>query len=258
MNNKHHQSLSDHSVPIHEHTLFFSEDLSEDVITLSAEETNHAANVLRISPGTCLLLTDGKGVRATGVYDSVHNHRMVVPILSRSSVNKPVETITFCIALPERDAFENILSAATALGISGIVPMNTDHCRKPWWKDWNKWQDRFRKKMIVTLKQSCGNFIPELSTPVSADQAIREFNGCGLVADPDGLPLKDCIATHRPQPYTCFIGPPGGFSNRERDLFIQCGLPMVKIAENRLRTELAATVLIAQLTGMQLQGTSTD
>jgi 16S rRNA (uracil1498-N3)-methyltransferase len=235
-----------------QHALFFTEDLSTDHCTLDPEETNHAASVLRLKPEDPLQLTDGQGCRAVGIFETLIDRKMTVHIIERTTIDRRQPLISLFAGLPDRDAFESILLNATALGVSRIIPIATEFCQKKWWVDWEKLTPRFRRKMIVALKQSQSYHLPHLSAPCSTAGAASLATGTVLVADPDGIPLRALPPPDPLMPIACFIGPPGGFSAAECTLFTQQEFSLVKIAPARLRTELAATVLCAQLVGRSL------
>jgi RsmE family RNA methyltransferase len=106
--------------------------------------------------------------------------------------------------------------------------------------------------MVSGSKQSLGAWLPELTAPTEFDEAldtVRSFSPkhC-IVADADGMSprsARDGLAA--PMDTACFIGPPGGFSQNEKDGLKSSGFVFMKIAHTRLRTELAAVILCAQV-----------
>lgn len=235
------------------HHLFFAETLDDAMIILDQTETTHATSVLRLQTGESLHLTDGNGVCAAGIVETIGKHSLHVRIVNRTTTIRPVPHVCLFTGIPDRDAFESILLDATALGVARIIPLAAEHCRKPWWNgNWEKHAPRFHQKMVVALKQSGSCFLPQLDPPVAAAFAASVAVGTVLVADPDGVPLVTLAPLNTAQPVCCFIGPPGGFSENELRLFDERSFTRVRIAHARLRTELAATVLCAQVTGSVL------
>lgn len=235
------------------HHLFFAGSLDGASVVLDRTETTHAVSVLRLQPGDTLHLTDGNGLRTAGIVETIGKHSLSVRIVSRMAVVRPAPQIHLLAGLPDRDAFEQLLLDATALGVARIIPLVAEHCRKPWWDgNWEKHAPRFHQKMVVALKQSGTCFLPRLAPPVSTALAAAEAAGTVLVADPDGIPLANLAPPDTARPVCCFIGPPGGFSDSELRLFEERSFSRVRIAHGRLRTELAATVLCAQVAGSVL------
>jgi 16S rRNA (uracil1498-N3)-methyltransferase len=106
--------------------------------------------------------------------------------------------------------------------------------------------------MVAGIKQSLNAWLPELTAPMEFGEALEMVRGCDprrcIVADADGAPFGSTVDIIMDSSnVACFVGPPGGFSPGEMDAFKSLGFVFVKIANTRLRTELAAIVLCAQL-----------
>lgn len=234
----------------HAHSLFFAECLSAESVTLDEAQTGHAAAVFRLRPGDRIELTDGKGCRAVGVVESIVNREMNVRIVRRTHAERLRPRVTLFVGLPGRDAFERLLLDATALGVFRIVPLEAEHCGAGWWQKWEKHLPRLRRVMITALKQSLSCFLPEIAAPCSTAEAIASAEGLVLIADVDGEPPSALPIFNDPEiAVCCFVGPPGGFSEKELQLFDQKTSLRVRMAPARLRTELAATVLCSQVLG---------
>jgi 16S rRNA (uracil1498-N3)-methyltransferase len=206
-----------------------------------------------MKPSSEIVLTDGSGCRATGIFEEIISGRMVVSITTRTIAERPLPLCTLCIGIPERDAFEHVLINATALGVCRIIPCKAAYCQKPWWANrWTGLQPRFRQKMITALKQSHNLYLPELADPCDITELIEALSGTTLVADQQGTPLRALPHNSPAGRFNCLIGPPGGFSDAELKLFKEKSFDFVQTAQFRLRTELAATVLCAQLLGHNL------
>ncbi len=235
-----------------EHFLFFAPNLEPETVILDESESRHVTSVLRIRPGDTLQLTDGKGEIATGRYLSEAHHRLTVFIVSRSHRQRPESAIHLYTGLPDRDAFETLLINAAALGVSRIAPLTTAYSQKPWWNNWDKLSVRFHLKIIAACKQSHNPYLPELLPPSQLSDALQQSDSAAaLVADLSGKPLRDTLLPATGT-IACFVGPPGGFSEMELQLLKDRSATPVRIALDRLRTELASTVLCGQLTGALL------
>lgn len=244
-----------------EHHLFYCSTITgentadaADTITLDECESNHAVSVLRIKAGQPIRITNGLGI----VYDcqcaSVNKRSVSCRIVDRRLIPKIVPDLTLLIGLPDKDRFETILEHAAALGVSHIVPIAAEHCRKPWWGDWAGLRRRFLSKMIVSMKQCLYPYVPQLDPPMPLADAVDKRGGPLIVADPRGQCLRDAdILPHKK--ITCLVGPPGGLSDNEWT-FLTTHPPItvitVKIADTRLRSELAATALCSRVIGAHL------
>lgn len=233
------------------HYLFFTNNIEEPHAWLSEEESRHAINVLRIKEGETVRFTNGMGCYFEGVFTSVSNRRIEVEIVKKINQEKKIETIAFFIGLPEKEAFEEVLVNLTPLGVTKIIPIISDYSERGWYKgDWNKYSLRFSNKMISAMKQSLSCYLPSLSSPITFQEAVYNIESIAFVADSNGTFLKDVFPKLESiKSITCFVGPPGGFSESEISSLKDRGVLSVKIATNRLRTELASTVLCSQIIG---------
>ena len=230
------------------HFLFYTDTQPLDsTIALNISETYHAVNVLRVQQSDPICITDGNGTIFLCTCSGFHEKRLIAAIQETHNIQRR-SSIHLLVGLPERDAFELLLTECTALGVSRITPVIAVHCQRAWWKpSWNKHYNRFRAKMIVSMKQALYPFLPQLCEPVTLIKSIGTTNNPILIAESDGNYLDVLKNSINLNNITCYIGPPGGFSRNEIDLVLQHGGQKVKIGESRLRTELASVALCAQL-----------
>lgn len=234
-----------------DHFLFYAEDLSVNTITLPIEEFKHIHTVLRIQNDAFLFLTDGKGTYAKGVIDEDSGKNITITIIQKEWYYHTGPQITVLVGLPERDAFETILTHVPALGVHTIIPLHTEYCQKPWWKyNWKKYSKRFTQKMIAALKQSRNLYLPQLLAPVKIDTILDTSTEIQLVADNTGVPLHTVLSPPAiPQSITIAVGPPGGFSEKEITQLRQHHFQCITLAPARLRTELATVTFLSQISG---------
>ena len=232
-----------------EHSLFFISHANRKTAVFSEEERHHALSVLRKDPSCFIHATDGKG----NVYRCLLREGAVEAEVAEVRCQPaPRLRIHAFIGIPERDAFEETVTNLAAMGIAKITPMICFHCQKKWWDAWEKHRERCQKKMVAGIKQSLSAWLPELTGPMGFGESMKMARGCNpkncFVADADGKPCGVALdVPSDPANVSCFIGPPGGFSQNEKDELKSLGFVFVKIANTRLRTELAAIVLCAQL-----------
>jgi len=230
-------------------------DTESTEITLDAGESNHAVSVLRIKIGQRIQVTDGRGAIYDCQCSAVRKQSVSCNVIDKRQVPRITPEITLLIGLPDKERFETVLEHATALGVSRIVPIAADHCRKPWWGEWDGLRRRFLSKMIVSMKQCLHPYIPRLDAPAPLREAVAVCHEALLVADQDGKGLSDAEIL----PYkkiSCLAGPPGGLSRGEKELlesYTAIPVKTVKIATTRLRSELAATALCSRVIAAHLR-----
>jgi len=237
-----------------EHHLFYSDNITGNIVQLDNSESNHALSVLRVKSGQHIQITDGSGAIYECQCTNIQKPPLSCEILNKTIVSKIIPELTLLVGIPDKEHFETILEHATALGVARIVPLVTEHCRKPWWESWDKQRQRFASKMVVSMKQCMYPYIPQLDKPISLEEAINNCEKPLIVAEQNGRVLRDEDISHYKK-LSCLIGPPGGLSNNELTMIESYkqknanSILTVKIAHSRLRTELAATVLCSQIIG---------
>jgi 16S rRNA (uracil1498-N3)-methyltransferase len=233
------------------HFLFFTERIETDRLYLDTAETRHAAAVLRCGPGDPFIATDGRGTVYECRVESIVKKQIAGLIMERSTVPRHPCSLHMFVGVPERAAFETLITDLTALGAERITPLVCGHCQKGWWErtaDGELLSGRFRKKMIAALKQSLYPYLPRLDPPLLFASIGSLVSGGCIAADPAGVPLSAALDSLH-QPITCFVGPPGGFTSEESAALKALGAMAVRLAPTRLTTELAAVILAAGIMG---------
>jgi 16S rRNA (uracil1498-N3)-methyltransferase len=229
------------------HFLFYSCQITESSIVLDYAETTHAVNVLRLKQNQLFNVTDGHGQIFTCILERVYDGQAHGNIVDRKTLQRINAKIHLNIGIPDRDAMETVVTSCTAMGVERITPVICTCSQDQWWnKLWPKHYQRLQSKMISAMKQSLYPFLPALDNPVPLEKALENCSGKKITADPEGESLCTLINT-ADFPVSCFVGPPGGYSEKELSLLREQGSTMIKIAPTRLRTELASIVLCAQL-----------
>jgi len=241
----------------HDHYLFFADCIDDDLIYLNQRETHHATKVLRIGQNELFSATDGNGRIYRCRHISTKNNELIGKIVETTTISPFQYKIDLFIGLPDRDAFEAVLQHLTAMGISTIIPIECSHCRKRWWDGtWKKSFHRFHQKMLSAMKQSLYPYLPQLKPPVPFSEIDPLIKGTKIVADPNGTTIRSLATELKAKNrLSCFIGPPGGFSDDEFSFFRTNGAHFLTIAPSRLRTELASVVLSAQIISYFMEDT---
>jgi len=234
-----------------EHHLFYSREIIGDNIILDESETTHAVSVLRIKEGDKIQITDGNGAIFECECAERLKKTISCKIINKTIIPRAKPELTLLIGIPDKEHFETVLEQTTALGVFRIVPVVMNHCRKPWWESWDRILHRFTSKMIVSMKQCLYPYIPQLDKPAYLSEIIESCSKPVIIADRHGEVLRDDMLISQIK-LSCLIGPPGGFSAEEKDVLKSHNVLTVKISHQRLRTELAVTVLCSRIMAASL------
>ena len=240
------------------HFLFYTDAVDDGRLYLDVSETRHAAAALRRGQGDPFLATDGRGTVFECRVESMAGKKITGLIMDRREVPRHACRLHLFAGVPERAAFETLITDLTALGVERITPLVCRHCQGGWWErdaEGERMSERFRKKMIAAMKQSLYPHLPRLDPPMPFDTVGAAVSGACLVADPEGPPVAAVMNNDaRADGFSCLVGPPGGFAPEEMVSLKALGAAGVQLAPTRLTTELAAVVLCSQIIGARQTG----
>src|SRR6187399_1833673 len=132
---------------------FYEENIQEPVHTLSEETSRHCVQVLRMTNGEQLQLTDGKGnLFFATISDANKKHcRVIVDNLRRQPDTEPGrKKISVAISLLKNPSrFEWFLEKAAEIGVSEIIPLICEHTEKE-----NFRYERMNNILISAMLQS--------------------------------------------------------------------------------------------------------
>ena len=211
---------------------FFAPDAIElgATVDLSDEERHHA-RVLRVRDGEDVEIFDALGRNFLGRFASG-----AIEVLRETGNREPATAIHLAMSIIQLDKFEFVLQKATELGVQSFIPLITDRIEVRIERLGGK-PDRWKKIVLEAVKQSGRSKIPPIERPIRFDEAIKRA-GSRIVFDADAHPLT----TDNRQPITVFIGPEGGFTERELQLARDAGAAFERLGPRRLRAETAAIV----------------
>jgi 16S rRNA (uracil1498-N3)-methyltransferase len=203
-------------------------------IALSSEERHHA-RVLRVREGEEVELFDPKGNNYIGRFQSED----AVAVMERAASREPRTAIHLAMSIIQLDKFELVLQKVTELGVRSFIPLITERMEVRIERVRGK-EERWRKIVLEAVKQSGRSRIPPIEAPARFEEAITRA-GMKIIFDAEAEPT----ATEQPSyPATLFIGPEGGFTERELQLARASGAIFQRLGPRRLRAETAALAAV--------------
>lgn len=199
---------------------------------------NQWRNVLRYQVGQEVILLDNSGQEFLAVITSLSNREAEVEVVSsRTATFSPKVPVFLFLALSKRDAFEWAIEKGTELGVSGFVPIISEHSEK-------KTLNLGRTKIIIkeSCEQSGRSVLPEIYEPIKLADTTEILSGQSLVLDPKGdafdrsmFKLQDRV--------NVFIGPEGGWTKSELEFLDSLGVKSFSLGKQVLRSETAAAAI---------------
>ena len=232
-------------------------------LTLCAGESHHLVVVNRARRGDPVTAFDGRGREWQCELARDSKNAAVLRIISTREADPPLPCeITLAQALPKGAAMDAIVRKATELGVTRIVPLESERSqvRLDDGGRAGKKTDKWRAAAIEAAKQ-CGNpWLPEITPVRNATEFMRDIAARGaydlrLVASlcPGARSLKNIFADWRaaglpaPKKALWLVGPEGDFSPAEMAVAMEHGFTPVTLGPLVLRCETAAVCALSVL-----------
>jgi 16S rRNA (uracil1498-N3)-methyltransferase len=227
--------------------LFFLETIDDyqSTLVLSEEASKHIVQVLRMTTGKRLQLTDGKGVMLTAEIISDHKKSCTVQKISIEKKPAPQKQITIAISLLKNASrFEWFLEKATEIGVTTIIPLMCSRTEKQHFR-----YDRMKGILTSAMLQSHQAWMPILQEPISFEKLIKaDQSESKFIAHCESDNNKNHLnAIPKSSSSILLIGPEGDFTPTEIELALKNNFIAVSLGENRLRTETAGMVAVTLL-----------
>jgi 16S rRNA (uracil1498-N3)-methyltransferase len=222
---------------------FYIEELEEQRIVLDEDTSKHMIGVLRMEKGEKVLLTNGKGKKATASIIDDNRKKCVVSIsevsLEESSKVKKIIAISL---VKNVSRFEWFLEKATEMGVNEIIPMICQRTEKEKFR-----HDRMKQILTSAMLQSQQCWLPELHQPTPFLEVIANCNYedqyIAHCLPGQKNSLREAITLEKSA--IILIGPEGDFTPEEIEASMKNKFHPVALGDTRLRTETAGIVAAA-------------
>ena len=246
------------------HHFFVNPEQVEDgLIRITGSDVNHIKNVLRIRQGEEMLVSDGTGRDYLCQAEEIAGLEVTVRILETEEEGRELPSrIWLFQGLPKSDKMEFIIQKAVELGAAGIVPVSTRNTVVK--LDPKKEESRVRRWQAIAesaAKQSKRSLVPGVSGLMTLKEAFDYVESQGFSvrlipyeheAGMDST-KTELDAVGPGQDIAVFIGPEGGFDEREIELALSKGVRPISLGRRILRTETAGLAVLSVLM-MRLEG----
>lgn len=246
------------------HHFFVNPEQVEDgFIRITGPDVNHIKNVLRMRQGEEMLVSDGTGRDYLCQTEEIAAGEITARILETEEEGRELPSrIWLFQGLPKSDKMEFIIQKAVELGAAGIVPVSTRNTVVK--LDPKKEESRVRRWQAIAesaAKQSKRSLVPGVSGLMTLKEAFDYVESRGFSvrlipyeheAGMDST-KTELDAVGPGQDIAVFIGPEGGFDEREIELALSKGVRPISLGRRILRTETAGLAVLSVLM-MRLEG----
>lgn len=197
-------------------------------------------NVLRFQPGQQLVLFDGNQDDRLYQLEEMNDQEAHVLYITDRERVLPKKDIYLLWSLLKKDKNDWVLQKATELGVSHFLPLLANRSEK------TGFSVERAQKIIIEAAEQCGRSdIPTVREPVHVTTALEELRDKVelYICEQDGVDQLN----REEERVGVLIGPEGGWSDTEKQLFKIKNLKHIHLHEMTLRAETAVVTAIAKI-----------
>ncbi len=184
----------------------FDNHVAGDLVQVTGDSVHHLT-VARVRENEKILLLNGKGQRLLGVIQSLSKKNVDIKITDSENL-LPTHNLSLAIAMPKKDAFEDILKMAVELGIREIFPLTSEYSQHEY-----EPSERVQRILESALVQSNNPFFPEIHPEMALSDFLNSHKE--TIAFFNSKKPESSKAPETSAKKTILIGPEGGFSPAE-------------------------------------------
>jgi 16S rRNA (uracil1498-N3)-methyltransferase len=208
----------------------------EELVVETVAITRQIQTVLKLSPGEHIAILDGEGsvfeIELTAVKPEVRGK-----LVRTGDREKEISvSLVMYVAVLKGDLFELIVQKMTEIGVTDIIPLLTDRTIKLGIK---------HERLISIAREStelAGRSVPpHIHEPMTFDQALKERakDAEHVFFDMAGNDIS-LVSLEKNTHRSGWIGPEGGWSEREQKQAVEAGFTQASLTQTTLRGETAA------------------
>jgi 16S rRNA (uracil1498-N3)-methyltransferase len=218
---------------------------SEGSVTLEPEAQNYLRNVLRLAPGSSVLVFNGRDGEWRGEIVEAGKKRFGLLVREQMRGQTEAGDLWYLFAPLKHARLDYMVQKAVEMGASRLVPVMTRRTQAT-----RVNTDRMHANAVEAVEQ-CGILtVPETADPISFSNLLdrwpeeRTLIFCDEAAD-----LGDALVALRAvrsRPLAVIIGPEGGFDETERARLLKMpGVVRISLGPRILRADTAAVAALA-------------
>jgi len=223
-------------------------------------EAHHLARVLRVRRGDTVLCFDGQGRQMQATVRDLGSSQLLLEAGPVQQIPPSPWAVHLGIAIPGQGKLEEIVSFATQLGVSGILPLQTERTVVRFTADrFKRKMEHLRQVSVETAKQCGIGLLPEIRPVTPWNRVVASFPEYHrvLLAAVEGphedwktvlsQPVRRTEGTSYPVKILLLVGPEGDFSPEEIRQASQAGARLVSLGPLVLRCETAVVASLSIL-----------
>lgn len=240
--------------------------ITKNSLVIEGDEAHHLKKVLRKNSGSIIRVTDGENSLYECSVEKISGDKIECKILSavKETFEPKIKVHLYPALLKNPERFGFIIEKSVELGVHEIHPVISEHVvNKPpsplrrGVGDEVKSADKTKRWNTISLsamKQSQRCYLPKVNPPVDFESAFKNcktdytflaHEKSSSFSSPliFGKELFRSAGKFEMKPIAVFIGPEGGFSEKEIELAESYGAKIISLGKRKLRSETAAIII---------------
>ncbi|MGI9073929.1 MAG: RsmE family RNA methyltransferase [Bryobacteraceae bacterium] len=227
---------------------FFVPEVRRGSAELTGPDAEHLVRVLRAEVGQLYELSDNRDLylaRIEAARKSVVSFRVV----EKLAPSAPTVHVSLVAALIKFDRFEWLVEKATELGVSLILPFETNRTDPGLVQASQKRRTRWGKIAVEASQQSRRAHLPQIEPAVGFAEALQIHASVKLLLDEtsDTPPILERFPDQRSSAdhVALLLGPEGGWTDEEHRQAVAAGWLPCSLGTTILRSETAGVAGLA-------------
>jgi 16S rRNA (uracil1498-N3)-methyltransferase len=225
--------------------LFFKEKIvNSKSIALDSEKTHYLKRVMRKKNGDKITIFNGKEQWEV----ELNLTEYTVKPKKKTGMLGFIPDIYLYFSLLKNKQTNYLIEKVCELGVKKIIPLKTEFS-----ENFTPNLCRLKKVAIEAVEQSNGILVPEIEKLSSLKEVLKNWNKERKVffCDEDRKGKKiSKISLSKKDKVAIFIGPVGGWSLRDKQLFESIEVNKINLGKNILKADTAAIVSLSGLQGL--------
>lgn len=230
--------------------LLLDEDfVDRDRVVISGRRLEHITEVHGAVEGDSLRVGKLNGKLGEGRILSMDDEKLEMKVELHEDPPPPSD-IQLVMAMPRPKVFRRMLQDMTTMGIKKINVIKTWKVEKSFWESPVLDEEKLRESMILGLEQAKDTILPEI-------KVYKRFKPFVEDELPDIIRGTECLLGHPGGESSCeksegckvtlAIGPEGGFTPYEVEMFKSQGFKVFSLGERILRVETVLPYILGKL-----------
>ena len=234
------------------HFFINSKSVNGNIVEFS-EDYKHLVKSLRLRAGEKLKLIDENSTSYETEVKDIKPSSIVAEIKKSYQSTRELGFDLYLAQVPLRSDAQNLLiEKATELGVVKVYPLISKNCALSN-SVIEKKVDKWGKIMVESSKQCERAKIPTCAEPIDFESLLKSEKFDKIIAFCERnteISLKEYLRENpikKGEKVLVIIGPEGGFSQKEFDMFKSHNLPVVSLGDLILKADTAVTVALGDI-----------